>query len=94
MKWSYLKLVCWFGLALLVSLIGYAQIVMASPSPVPSLPGELSAAFLRGAFILLLAVIWKHNHTTYPTEYAKWDRSFVCQRCGTVSPRWLIDSKM
>jgi hypothetical protein len=87
MKWSYLKLVGWFGLIFLISLVGYAQIVMASPPPVQSLPGELFAAFLCGAFILLLAVIWKHNHSTYPIEYAKWDRSFVCQRCGAVSWR-------
>jgi hypothetical protein len=85
MKWSYLKLAGWFGFIMLVSLVAYVQVVMASPPPVSSLPGELLALVLCGIFILLLAVIWRHNHATYPTEYAKWDRSFVCERCGSVS---------
>jgi hypothetical protein len=85
MKWSYLKLVGWFGLISLISLIAYVQVVMASPPPVSSLPGELFAVLLCGAFIVLLTVIWRHNHSRYRTEYGKWDRGFVCQRCGAVS---------
>jgi|HubBroStandDraft_6_1064221.scaffolds.fasta_scaffold100131_2 hypothetical protein len=87
LKWSYLKLVGWFGLILFISVIAYVQEVMASPPPVSSLPGELFAVVLCGVFVLLLAVIWKHNHSTYSTEYAKWNRSFVCQRCGAVNPQ-------
>jgi hypothetical protein len=85
MKWSYVKLIGWFALILFISLIAYAQMVMASPPPVSSLPGELFAASLCAVFVLFLAAVWKHNHTTYRAEYAKWGRSFVCQRCGAVS---------
>jgi hypothetical protein len=85
MKWSYLKLIGWLGLILFISVIAYVQVVMASPPPVSSLPGELLAVLLCGVFVLLFAVIWKHNHASYQSEYAKWDRSFVCQRCGAVT---------
>jgi len=85
MKWSYLKLVGWFGLISSISLVAYVQVVMASPPPVSSLPGELIAALLCGVFIVLLTVIWRHNHSRYRTEYEKWDHCFICQRCGAVS---------
>lgn len=85
MKWSYLKLVNWFGLALLVSLIVYVHMVMASTAPVSSAPGEIGAAICLGAFVFVCAVAWRHNRLKYPREFAKWDQSFVCQRCGTVS---------
>ena len=26
----------------------------------------------------------QQNHTTFPREYAGWDRSILCQRCGAV----------
>jgi hypothetical protein len=86
-KWSYLKLVSWFGLALLVSLIVYVHMVMASTAPVSSAPGEIGAAICLGAFVFVCAVVWRHNRLKYPREFAKWDRSFVCQRCGAISER-------
>lgn len=55
------QLVGWFGLILLISLIAYIQVVMASPPPVSSLRGELLAALLCSALFLLLAMIWKNN---------------------------------
>jgi predicted RNA-binding Zn-ribbon protein involved in translation (DUF1610 family) len=84
-KWSYIKLVGWLGLALLILLIVYVHIVMVRSAQVSSAPGEVGAAICLGAFAFVCAVVWRHNHLKYPQEFAKWDRSFVCGRCGTVS---------
>jgi hypothetical protein len=37
------------------------------------------------AFVSIVAVFWKHNHSTYQRQYAHWNQSFICERCGTVS---------
>lgn len=84
-KWSYLKLVLWSAFASLVALVIYVRSVMSSSSPASSLPVKLYAVLAPAAFILLVALFWRHNHSTYQTQYAQWNRSFVCQRCGAVS---------
>ena len=85
MKWSYWKLLSWSGVVSVAALIAYVNYAMASPPPVSVLPVELYAAVATAAFILLVAVFWRHNHSTYRRRYAGWDRSFVCERCGAVS---------
>jgi len=35
-------------------------------------------------FVVLVLVTRSHNHRTFPREYAEWDRSILCQRCGAV----------
>jgi hypothetical protein len=40
----------------------------------------LSAATL----LLLLVLFWAHNQSTYKRRYSKWERSFLCQRCGIL----------
>jgi hypothetical protein len=41
---------------------------------------------LSGAtFLLLLVLFWRHNQSTHKRRYSQWERSFVCQRCGTVT---------
>ena len=85
MKWSYWKLLSWSGLVSVAALIAYVNYAMASRPPVSVLPVELYAALASAAFILLVAVFWRHNHSTYRRRYAGWDRSFVCERCGAVS---------
>lgn len=84
-KWSYLKLILWSGIFSLAALIAYANHAMVSTPPVSVLPVEIYAVLLSGVLSILLIVIWRHNHSTYPGEYMKWDRSYVCQRCGRVS---------
>jgi hypothetical protein len=32
----------------------------------------------------MLLLVVRHNHSVYPRRFAEWDRSFICQRCGTV----------
>jgi hypothetical protein len=50
-------------------------------SPPLILFSQLSAA----TFLLLLVLFSRHNQTTYKRRYAHWERSFLCQRCGTVT---------
>ncbi len=84
-KWSYGKVLLWAGIVSVVSLIFYTNTVMSSSSIASALPVVVFGAI--GAVVLLasVAMIWRHNLLVYPRQYAEWDRSFVCQRCGAVS---------
>src|SRR5579864_2948701 len=86
-KWSYLKVVLWSGIFSLVALVGYVNHVMASPSPVSGVPVEIYAVLFSTAFVLAACLFWRHNQSIYPRQYSQWNRSFICQRCGTVSER-------
>ena len=90
-KWSYLKLVLWSAFVSLVALVVYVRSVMSSPPPASTLPVKLYAVLAPVAFILLMAFYWRHNHSTYQLQYAQWNRSFICERCGTVSQHELTD---
>jgi hypothetical protein len=88
-KWSYMKLVLWSASVSLVALIVYVRSVMSSSYPASSLPVKLYAFLAPVAFVLLVALYRRHNHSTYQVQYAQWNRSFICQRCGTVSQQAL-----
>ena len=85
MKWSCGKVVLWFALVLLAFLIGYVHVVMASTHLVSSVPGEMFGLALLGLMIAGPAIVWRHNHFVYQRALERWDRSFVCGRCGAVS---------
>jgi hypothetical protein len=93
-KWSYLKLVLWSAFVSLVALVVYVRSVMSSSSPASSLPVKLYAVLAPAAFILLVALFWRHNHSTYQWQYAQWNRSFICERCGTVSQHDLSSASL
>jgi hypothetical protein len=84
-KWSYLKLILWSAAISFVALVAYVRLVMTSPPPVSSLPVKIYVAVAPLAFLFLFASIWRHNHSTYRRKYSRWNDSFICQRCGTVS---------
>ncbi len=84
-KWSYLKLLLWSTAISFVSLVAYVRVVMTSPPPVSSLPVKIYVVVAPLVFIFLAVSIWRHNHSSYQTQYAQWDKSFICERCGTVS---------
>ncbi len=84
-KWSYGKVVLWSVVVSLVALVVYVRSVMSHPGPASSLPVTLYAVISPIILAVLLVAIWRHNHSTYSREYAEWTRSFVCERCGTVS---------
>lgn len=86
-KWSYLKVGFWSVLAFLCVgwIVFYVNTVATNSSTVSSPPltifGLISAAIL----VLLLFLVWKHNHFIYQKRIAEWDRSFSCKRCGALS---------
>ena len=75
----------WSGIFSLGALVAYVNYVMASPPPVSALPVEIYAVLFSVAFVFLLILFWRHNHSTYEQRYAQWNRSFICERCGAVS---------
>jgi hypothetical protein len=84
-KWSYRKLILWSIAISLVALVVYVRSVMSQPGPASTLPVTLYAIFFPVVLAILLALVWRHNHSYYRRQYAEWDRSFICQRCGAVS---------
>src|SRR5260370_13362247 len=88
-KWSYLRVIFWSGLAFLCVgwLVFYVNIVATNSSMVFSPPLAFFAYSYSALFVLLLALVWKHNHSTYPRQYAQWNRSFICHRFRFVSPQ-------
>jgi hypothetical protein len=84
-KWSYLKLILWSAAISFLALVAYVRVVMTSPPPVSSLPVKIYALVAPLAFLFLFVSIWRHNHSSYQRQYAQWDQSFICERCGTVS---------
>ena len=85
MKWSYLKLGGWSVFVAFIALIAYVHSVMGSSKNASSLPLTIFAVVFSCMFVFLVGLVWRHNRLIYPHEYAQWDRSFLCQRCGGVS---------
>ena len=86
-KWPYLKLLRW-SVLVFVSIgwiVFYVNTVTRSGSSVASVPLAIYAVLSACLFVVLSFLYWKHNHSTYPRQYAQWNRSFMCQRCGAVS---------
>jgi hypothetical protein len=86
-KWSYLKVGSWSALVFLCIgwLVFYVNTVTTNATSVSSAPLTLFALLFVAAFVLSFFLVWRHNHSTYQRRFAEWDRSFFCQRCGTVS---------
>ena len=90
-KWSYRKVLLWAGIVSVISLIFYTHTVMASSSVVSALPVVVFGAIGLSAFLVLLLLVARHNLLVYPRQYAEWDRSYVCQRCGAVNVQRVSD---
>ena len=86
-KWSYVKVVVRSFLVFLSVgwIVFYVNTVATNSSTVWSLPLTFFTLISAAGFALLLFLVWRHNHSTYAKEYARWDRAFICQRCGAVS---------
>ena len=84
-KWSYVRLIVGCLMVTLAALFAYAVFVASSPPPVSTLPMKMYVFLAPVIFLVLVFVFWRHNHLRFPQEYARWNRSFICQRCGEVS---------
>jgi hypothetical protein len=84
-KWSYTRL---FVRAVAVTVVAIAAgvvFVASSTPPVSTLPIKLYVFIAPVIFLFLTFLVWRYNRLEYPLAYARWNRSYVCQRCGTVS---------
>jgi hypothetical protein len=90
-KWSYLKVIGWSVLVFLFAgwLVFYVNTVTTNATTVSSAPLTFFALISGAIFALLLFLAWRHNHSIYQTQYAQWEKSFICERCGTVSQQVL-----
>ena len=86
-KWSYAKFFGWSAFAFLSVgwIVFYVNTITNNSSSVSSLPLTVFAVLSACLFVALCFLYWNHNNSTYPRKYARWDRSFICERCGTVS---------
>jgi hypothetical protein len=84
-KWSYLRLIFRAVILTFVALAAYIVFVASSTPPVSTIPLKLYVFLAPVVFLVLAFAVWRYNHLVYPLQYAQWDRSFLCQRCGVVS---------
>jgi hypothetical protein len=66
-------------------IVFYLNAITKNSSAVLSPPLTLFALLSAATFLLLLALFWRHNQTTHKRRYSQWERSFLCQRCGTLT---------
>ena len=87
MKWSYRKLILWWAPVFLSIgwIVFYTNAITKDSAAVLSPPLTLFALLSAALFLLLLVLFWRHNQSTYKRQYCQWERSFLCQRCGTVT---------
>lgn len=94
-KWSYRKLLRYWLFGLVVG--SWAVIAldwsMTNSTTVISIPLFWFVAFCVGLCFLFGSIWWKHNRSTFPREYARWNSSFVCNKCGSVSEQKLPDQE-
>ena len=90
-KWSYLKVIGWSVLVFLCAgwLVFYVNTVTTNATTVSSAPLTFFTLISGAIFALLLFLAWRHNHSIYQAQYAQWEKSFICERCGTVSQQVL-----
>src|SRR5713226_183687 len=93
-KWSYPKVIGWSVLVFVCVgwLVFYVNTVTTNARTVSSFPLTFFTLISAGIFAFLLFFVWRHNHATYQRRYAEWDNSFICQRCGAVSPQTGVDA--
>ena len=86
-KWSYRKLTLWWVVVFLS--IGWIvfdiNTITKNSAAVSSPPLTLFALLSAATFLLMLVLLWRHNQSAYKRRYSLRQRSFICQRCGTLT---------
>ena len=86
-KWSYRKLLRYWAFGFVVG----SWVVIAldwsrtDSKTVVSIPFVAFTVAYVGLLVLLAFVLWKHNRSAFQKEFGRWNRSFLCSRCGAVS---------
>ena len=86
-KWSYAKLIGWSILVFLAAgwLVFYVNTVTTKSQTVSSLALTVYVILALCVFMGTFAGYWRHNRSTYPRQFANWERSYLCERCGKIS---------
>jgi hypothetical protein len=86
-KWSYRKLTLWWVVVSLSVgwILFYINTLTKNSAAILSAPLVLFSGLSAVVFLLLLVLSWNHNQSTYKRRYDQWERSFLCQRCGTLT---------
>lgn len=86
-KWSYVRLFGWSALVFLSVgwIVFYVNTIARNASSLSSGPLTIYVVLSAGLFVAVCFVYWRHNHSIYPGQFGRWERSFLCQRCGTVN---------
>lgn len=86
-KRSYRQLLRYWCFALVVGswVVMALDASMTNTRSAISLPLLAFVAFSLGVLVLLGFSFWRHNHSVFPLEYSRWNKHFVCNRCGEVS---------
>jgi hypothetical protein len=71
-------------LLLLGWIVFYTNTITKSSAAVLSPPLTLFALLSVVTFLLLLILFWRHSQLTHKRRYSQWERSFLCQRRGTL----------
>jgi hypothetical protein len=90
-KWSYAKLILWSALFSFGLLVVYIHSVMASATPASSVGVVSYLVLFPVVFLFCLFLVWRHNTFFYPGQLERWNRSFLCERCGAVSEHNVVD---
>ena len=82
-KWSYWKTFKWWLPGFII--LWFVGIAVEENAP-------SAKEFIRlfgwgmdayaGALLFLWWLIWRYNHRVFPVQRRRWDRSFMCRRCG------------
>jgi len=85
-KWSYWKTSEWWLAGIFA--LWFLRIALMPHNPHKA--AEFNRDFFWaldayvGALVFLWWAIWRHNHRVFPVRHKRWDRSFLCRRCGNV----------
>ncbi len=86
-KWPYRKLILWWAVVSFSIgwIVFYINSFMKHSSAVLSPPLILFFRLSVTMFLLFVVLFWRHNQFTHKRRYSRWERSFFCQRCGTLT---------
>lgn len=84
-KWSYWRIVFGglIGLVVLEFILGYTDMLLRAQAHFKHQLAWLWYGWL-GIVAFVLCVTFRHNIWRVPKLYRRWDRSFICRRCGHV----------
>jgi len=85
-KLRYRHVILWWGLGLVILYWFFGYLVwlhQLSAFRAVALFPQYAHAY-SGLALFVLASLWWYNHQVRPGRFRRWERSFMCDRCGTV----------